>query len=133
MAVSENATVGSRIAGSTFSTGDLYKGVVINSSGHVVVPDTTGNILAAGVLYGRTGTTSGAGSEVVPVATAGVVKVRMAASTLSAGDVIGFSTAGLGIAPTTDAYVFGEIVYGSSGTTGRVVSVQVIRGPLGTP
>ena len=29
----------SYVAGTTFSTSDLYKGVVINSSGHVVVPD----------------------------------------------------------------------------------------------
>jgi len=133
MAVSESATVASYTAGSTFSTGDLYKGLVLNSSGHVVVPNTTGNVLGVGTLYGRTSTTSAAGDQSVPVGTDGDIKLQMAASTLSAGNFVGLSTAGLGIAPTTDAYTFGVIKYGSSGAAGRVHTVTRIHGPLGTP
>lgn len=130
MAVTRNATVVSFVAGATFSTADLYKFLVVNSSGHVVLPNTTGNISPIGTLYGRTSTTSAAGSQAVPVAIDGVVKVQMAASTLSLGQFIGSSTAGLGIAPTTDAYAWGQIVAGSSGAAGRVNSV--IRNQPGT-
>lgn len=125
MAYSESATIISMVAGATFSTSDLYKGLVVNSSGHVVVPNTTGDVSCIGTLYGRTSTTSAAGSQAVPVGVAGVVKVQMAASTLAAGNNIGFSTAGLGQAPSTDAYRFGTIVSGSSGAAGRIVSVLV--------
>lgn len=133
MAYSESATIVSQVAGSTFATSDLYKLVVVNSSGHVVVPDSTGNVLPFGSLYGRTSTTSAAASQAVPVAIDGIVKVQMAASTLSAGDYVAASTAGLGIAPTSDAYACGQIVSGSSGGAGRVVSVNFFVGPLDTP
>lgn len=133
MAYSESADIVSQVAGTTFAATDLYKFVVVNSSGHVVVPNTTGNVLPFGTLYGRTSTTSAAGSQAVPVAIGGIVKVNMAASTLSAGDYVAASTAGLGIAPTTDAYTAGQIVSGSSGGAGRIVSVKLFTGPLSTP
>ena len=131
MAYTESATVVSYVAASTFAETDLYKFVVHDGSG-VVLPNTTGNVLPVGVLYGRTSTTS-TDVEPVPVAIAGVVKVNMAASTLAAGDFVASSTAGLGIAPTTDAYTMGRIVSGSSGGAGRIVSVQLQTGPLSTP
>ncbi len=134
MSYSESARIVSVVAGTTFAAGDLYKFVVVNSSGHVVVPDTTGNVLPFGVLYGRTSTTSAAGAQAVPVAIDGVAKVQMAASTLVAGAFIGSSTAGLGVAPTTDAYTAGQIVSGSSGTAGRINTVRLIdSGPLSSP
>lgn len=123
MAVSD-APQFSAVAGATFASTDVYKGLTLNSSGHAVLPDSTdvqGRII--GVLYAQTATTSAAGVEVVPYANGGLMKVRMAASTLSAGDSVGFSTAGLGIAPTTDAPTYGVIQYGSSGAAGRVVSI----------
>lgn len=130
MAFSEKAELVSVVAGTTFSSTSLYKFVVINASGHVVDPNTTGNVFPFGVLYGRTNSTSAAGNEAVPVAYAGVVKVKAAASTLSHGQFIGASTAGFAIAPTTDAYTFGTILKGSSGAAGRIISVLVTRGPL---
>jgi len=133
MAHSEAPTVISMVAGATFSTADVYKFVVVTTSGEVVLPNTTGNVLPIGVLYGRTSTTSSTGSQAVPVAIAGVAKVNMAASTLAAGDFIGSSTAGLGILPTTDAYTAGQIVRGSSGGAGRIVSAHLFTGPLSTP
>lgn len=131
MAYTESATIVSFVAGSTFAETDLYKGLVHDGSG-VVVPNTTGNILAIGTLYGRTSTTS-TDTEPVPVAISGVVKLQMAGSTLAAGDFVSVSTDGFGIAPSTDGYVFGRIVSGSSGSTGRVHSVLIQTGPLNTP
>jgi hypothetical protein len=134
MAVSIDPTIVSMVAGATFSSGDMYKFVVTDSSGHAVLPSSTGNVLPDGVLYGRTSTTSAAGSQAVPVAIGGIVKVRMAASTLDAGDFVASSTAGMGIAPTTDSYTAGRIVRGSSGGVNRVVSVNFFKtGPLSTP
>jgi len=133
MAVSESATVISMVAGATFSTADVYKWVVVTTSGEVVLPNTTGNVLPIGTLYGRTSTTSSTGSQAVPVAVGGVIKVQMASSTQAAGDFVGSSTAGLGITPTTDAYTAGQIVHGSSGGAGRIHSVLKFTGPLSTP
>ena len=126
MAISENVTIESWIAGSTFASTDLYKFVVADTDGHVVIPNTTSEVLPIGVLYGYTQTTS-TDSEVVPVATFGVAKVRMAASTLAAGGLVGASTAGLGVAPTTKQFTAGVIKYGSSGSTGRIASVQLFK------
>ena len=133
MAITESATIVSRVAGATFSSGDLYKFTVMDSSGHAVLPDTTGNVLPVGTLYGRTSTTSAAGTQAVPIATAGIVKLQMASNTLSAGNFVASDTGGLGIAPTTDAYTAGQIVSGSSGAAGRIVSVQLFTGPLSVP
>jgi len=133
MAYSEDATIVSKVAGSTFAESDLYRFVVIDSSGHVVIPNTTGNVLPFGTLYGRTSTTSAAGTQTVPVAISGVAKVQMAASTLSVGDYVASSTDGYGQAPSTDAYTAGQIVSGSSGGAGRIVSAKLFSGPLGTP
>jgi hypothetical protein len=115
----------SAIAGATFSSTMLYAGVGINSTGHVVLgAGTTDNSgLIVGTLYSVTATTVGAGVESVLVGWGPVIKVRLAASTLDAGNTIGFSTLGLGIVPTTDSTAWGVILSGSSGGAGRVVEV----------
>ncbi len=130
MAFSETYTVASRTSGTTFDTDDLYKWVVLNSDGAVVLPTSTGNVLPFGVLYGVTSTTSA--GEAVPVAIDGIAKVRLSASTLAAGDFIAASTSGYGVAPSTDSYTAGQIVSGSSGDI-RVVSAKLFSGPLSTP
>lgn len=132
MAYSEKPVLISLTAGTTFADGDLYKFVDIDAQGHAIIMDTTGNNLAAGVLYGRTATTS-TEAEVVPVAIGGVVKVRLAASTMAVGNWVAASSAGLGVAPSTDGYVMGKLVAGTSGTTGRIASMLFINGPLSTP
>ena len=114
----------SMIAGATFSSGDLYKGIEVDSSGHAVIGNTTDNSgLIVGTLYSFTATTSAAGVEPVLIGHGPVVKVNMAASTLAAGQTIGYSSAGLGIAPTTDSTAWGVILSGSSGSAGRVATV----------
>jgi len=128
MAYDVAPTIVSFPAGTTFAASDIGKAVVVNASGQVVVPNTTGNILPQGVLYGRTSTTSA--GEAVPVALlSGIVKVRMSASTLSAGDFIAASTNGFWGAGTTDSYIAGKIVSGSSGGI-RLVSAELFVGPL---
>ena len=129
MAVSQSVDIVSVDSGSTFASGDLYKFVTLNASGAVVLPATTGNILPFGVLYGVTSTTNA--GQAVPVAIGGIAKIRMAGSTQAAGAFIGSSTSGLGIAPTTDAYVAAQIVSGSSGSTGRIVTGKLLSGSLG--
>jgi len=124
MAFSDSQPKVSLIAGATFASSDLYKFVSVDGSGHAVVGPTTASG-AVGTLLSVTATTGGAGSEVVAVGQlAGIGKVRMAGSTLSAGYTIAGSSNGLGIAPTTDQAAIGTIVSGSSGTTGRIASVM---------
>lgn len=114
----------SAIAGATFSSTNLYMGIEINSSGHAVLGNSTDNSgLIVGTLYSITATTAAAGTESVVIGHGPVVKVRMAGSTLDAGQTIGFSSDGLGIAPTTDSTAWGVIFNGSSGGAGRVVEV----------
>ncbi len=120
----QDSDLHSAVAGATFASTDRYKGLTINSSGHAVLPattDTANRII--GTLHTQTGSTSAAGTEAISYQSGREVQVRMAGSTLAAGDLVGFSTAGLGIAPTTDSGTFGIIKTGSSGGAGRVVTV----------
>src|SRR3990167_10372859 len=128
MAFSEGPVIVSRIAGSTFSTGQLYRGVVLNGSGEVIVPGSTNVPNPFGVLYSVTETTAGSGVEALSIAVGGIVKLEMAGSTEAVGSVVGFSSIGLGIlGGTTDTATFGQVVSGTSGTTGRIFSVHVDR------
>lgn len=125
MAISENVTIESWVAGTTFGSTQLYKFVVADAQGHVI--DAAGgstNTLPVGVLYGLTQTTT-TEAEAVPVATWGVVKVQAAASTIAVGNVIACNTDGLAAAPTTDNIIAGIVKYGSSGSAGRILSVQL--------
>ncbi len=113
------------VAGTTFASTQKFKGVVVNASGHAVLPDTTASQgRVVGTLYSETGSTSAAGTEVVNVAYGPVVKVNMAASTLAVGGSMSFSTLGVGIAPSTDdLQPWGIILDGSSGAAGRIFTV----------
>lgn len=122
MAFSDSQPTVSLVAGATFASGDLYKLVSVNSSGHAVIGPTTASG-AVGTLLSKT-STSGAGAEPVTIGLlSGIGKLRLAGSTLAAGGTVAGSSDGLGIAPTTDQAQLGVIISGSSGSTGRVVSV----------
>jgi len=124
MAFTESQPTVSLTAGTTFAKTDLYKFVEINGSGQAVIGASTSAANVVGTLRSITATTAGAGSEIVTVGLlSGIGKVNMAASTLAAGGAVSASSAGLGIAPTTDALQLGISVSGSSGTTGRIHSV----------
>jgi microcystin-dependent protein len=125
MAISENAVIESWTAGTTFGSTSIYKFVVADAQGHVI--DAAGgstNTYPVGVLYGRTQTTT-TEAEAVPVAVGGVVKVQAVASTIAVGNFVACTTAGYAGAPTTDNPIAGIVKYGSSGGTGRVLSVQL--------
>jgi len=127
MAYSQAPTIISMVAGATFSSADVFKLVHANSAGQAII-STSSDTMAIGSLYASTPSTAGTtGSQSVPVAVGGVVKVQLASSTKAAGNWIGGSSAGLGVAPTSEIGVFGQIVSGASGGAGRVVSVLVSR------
>ena len=114
-------------AGTTFAASDLHKFIAINSSGHAVIGPSTASGNIAGTLQSVTGTTVGAGVEVVTIgALVGIGMVRMSSSTAAAGNTVAASSLGLGTAPTTDQAALGVIVAGSSGALNRVVSVAFI-------
>ena len=127
MAGSQNQPQVSITAGATFAKTDLHKFIAVNSSGHAVIGPSTasGNIL--GTLRSVTGTTAGAGVEVVSVGLLqGRGLVRMSSSTAAAGNTVAASSLGLGTAPTTDQAALGVIVSGSSGALNRVATVAFI-------
>lgn len=127
MAVDYDPVKFSAVAGATFSTSDLYKGVTIDSSGNAVLyhngAGTTGGKGVVGTLYSVTSTTDSAGSEAVTLAHGPVVKGFMSGSTLAAGDLVTFSTDDSHLVAATTNEPFGQILAGSSGSTGRIVSV----------
>ena len=128
MAYSDNAQIISLTAGSTFAASDLYKFVDLDSDGNAIISVSTNNSMPMGVLYGVTKTTS-TDSEKVPVAIGGVVKVRMTASTAAAGNFVAASSIGLGIIPTTNRFIVGRIVEGTSGAVNRIVTMLWRPGP----
>lgn len=124
MAFSNAQPTVSMVAGTTFSSSDLYKFVSINASGQAIIgPSTGAGTTVVGTLLSNT-STSGAGVEPVTIGVlSGIGKVRMAGSTAHAGNIVAASSNGFGIAPSTNKAQLGTIVSGSSGSTGRVVSV----------
>ncbi len=124
MAVSQSQPTFTLVAGATFTNSDLYKFVAVNSSGHAVINDSTNSANVVGTLCEPNYSTSGAGSEAVTIgALVGKGKVRMGGSTSHQGNTVAASSAGFGIAPSTDGLQLGIIAVGSSGTTGRVATV----------
>lgn len=60
----------------------------------------------------------------------GVSKVAAHGSTLSAGDLCASSTVGMAKAVESGDYVVGRVIFGSSGSTGRILTVAL--SPIGT-
>jgi hypothetical protein len=127
MAFTEAAATISLPSGTTFAAADLYKFVHLDSAGAAVLSAGSSNALPFGVLYGVTSTTNA--GQAVEVAISGVVKVNMGASTLAAGGYVASSTLGVGVVASTDGYISGQIVSGSSGSAGRIHSVKLFNGP----
>ena len=127
MAGSQNQPTATLTAGATFAKTDLHKFIAINSTGHAVIGPSTASGNIFGTLLSVTGTTAGAGSEVVTVGLlSGVGLVRMSSSTAHQGNTVAASSLGLGTAPTTDQAALGVIKVGSSGALNRVATVAFI-------
>jgi len=115
------------VAGTTFAETDLHKAVGISSTGGAVLYHTaagaTGGRGAIGTLHSVTATTNGAGSESVQVAVGPVVKAFAAESTASFGNLVTWSTEDSHLIGGTTNEPYGIIIGGSSGSTGRILTV----------
>lgn len=124
MAKYQGATPFQLIAGTTFAKTDLYKFVFVSASGQAVVTSTTSASNAVGTLHSVTNSTAGAGTESVAVyPLVGKGPLRLVSSTAHAGNTVAPSSAGYGIAPSTDGSQVGIIVSGTSGAAGRIATV----------
>jgi hypothetical protein len=105
----------------------LYKGVGVSSTGGAVLysaaAGATGGAGVIGTLYGITSTTNA--GQAVEIGVGPIVKAFVAGSTEHAGNIMTFSTDDAHLVAGTTNEPYGIIVDGSSGTTGRIVSVKV--------
>ena len=124
------------IAETTFSSGDLYKFLMISTANaRVSIVESTAPNFVVGTLLSETFKTSTGADEAVTVGLlSGIGKVYMAGSTLAAGAPVGCSTNGFGVlaSATTDTQQIGFIVSGTSGTTGRIHAV-LVQPPITPP
>jgi hypothetical protein len=98
--------------------------VTVNSSGFAVLPAAGASI--AGVLQ-NVPTLVG---EAATVMVSGVSKVVAPGSTVKVGDVVAASSVGFAAALAGGDYAVGRVVSGSSGSTGRYLTV--LLSPIGT-
>ena len=110
------------VAATTFAATDLYKFVELTTDAQVTIGATTSPHIV-GTLLSMTATTNGAGQSVTVGGLSGIGKVFMAGSTRDAGQTVAASSAGFGVAPTTNQAAYGIALEGSSGSTGRIFPV----------
>ena len=138
MAVDQGPVFATFLAATTVaqSTDSSYKIAWMNSGNTaktVLIGDPGSTSVAAkpiGVYYGSGTYTTTTDAEAVKIAIGGIVKLRMAATTRGVGDVIAASSDGLGCTPTTNMWVIGRQLDGSSGAANRVVSLLWFPTPL---
>lgn len=109
------------------STGVLdlqFRFVTINGSGEAALPAAGASVV--GVMQ----TKPVAAGDAVSVMVSGISKVEAAGSTVGTGDTIAASSIGRVAALSGGAYAVGRVVQGSSGSTGRLLSV--LLQPVGT-
>jgi hypothetical protein len=104
---------------STTATSYQFRCVVISTAGEAKLAGIGANIF--GVLQNKP-TVDG---EAAVVMIDGVSKVLAHGSTVSAGQTVSCSTVGMVEASSAGSYTIGRIVAGSSGTTGRVLSMAI--------
>ncbi len=126
MAISDSKLI-SLPSGSTFAEADLYRAVGVSSTGGAVLysaaAGATGGVGVVGTLYGITSTTNA--GQAVEIGVGPIVKAFAAGSTAHAGNIMAFATQDAHLIAATTNEAYGIIVDGSSGTTGRIVSVKV--------
>lgn len=103
-----------------------YRGVIVNSAGRTVYPSAIGQSAPIGVTQNASTATDAAVTVALP---GSITKLEFAGSTLSAGDRFSFNTAGRGCA-STGFSAAGWILSGSSGSTGRILTVLLQPGQL---
>lgn len=100
-----------------------YTLVTVNTAGKIAAPTLGGRFV--GVLVD--GTTGSTAKKYATVQIGGIAKVKAAGGTLAVGASYSASAAGLAKATTGTAFVGGLVVDGSSGSTGRILSVSLTR------
>jgi len=106
-----------------------YEACGWSSTGGLTTP--TDGAAIAGVVRTITSSTASGYTPVATIYVDGMVaKMKTDASTLSAGDAVSVSTAGYATALAGSDYRIGTCVGGSSGSTGRIISVHLA--PIGT-
>lgn len=100
-----------------------YKFVVANGDGTVALAGD--GVAVTGVLQNKPNT-----GQAASIMVDGVSKVKAHGSTVAAGDVIASSTVGMVSALGSGDYAVGRVIGGSSGSTGRVLTV--LLQPIGT-
>lgn len=109
------------------STGVLntqYRFVVVNSAGNAAFPAVGTAIF--GVLQNKP-TVSG---DACTIMVSGISKVEAPGSTVAMGDTVSASSVGRAIALGAGHYAVGQVISGSSGSTGRYLTVNL--SPIGT-
>ncbi len=126
MAISDTKLI-SLQSGTTFAEADLYRAVGVSSTGgavlYSVAAGATGGKGVIGTLYGITSTTNA--GQAVEIGVGPIVKAFAAGSTSHGGNIMTFSSDDAHLVAATTNQPYGIIVDGSSGTTGRIVSVKV--------
>ena len=132
MAYSEAPVLITVKAATTFTSTSLYRPAYWATSGGVSVGDPGSTSVAAkpaGIAYSFTKTTS-TDAEAISLAVGGVVKVKCAATTVTVNELIAYSSDGWGCTPTTNHWVLGRVLEGSSGGAGHVKTVLMFQTPL---
>jgi hypothetical protein len=102
------------------STGILdtqFRFVTVNASGQAAFPAAGGAVV--GVMTNK----PKLDGQAATVVNDGIVKVEAAGNTVGLGDLVSASSLGRVIAATTDGKTVGAVVNGSSGSTGRILSI----------
>lgn len=103
---------------STTSVNWQFRFVALDANGEAIAPaGSTAPIF--GVLQNKPDRDTAAATIMID----GVSKVQAAGSTVGTGDAIAASTAGMVVAWASGDYRVGQVIEGTSGTTGRLLSV----------
>ncbi len=111
------------------TTGLTQHRFVTLGASDLAYPSAGGRITGVLISSGTTGSTSTVDISAA-VQTVGIAKVSAPASTVSKGDFIAASSVGQAVPTSAGDYVVGQVVEGSSGGAGRLLSVLI--SPVGT-
>lgn len=115
------------------STGIKRHRFVTFNGGKVTYPAVGMPASMVTVSAGTTGSTEdGNYVSCLPLSNASAVMVEAAGSTLSAGDLVSASSRGKIVAASSDVWVLGQIIAGSSGSTGRILTIVPLSAPPST-
>lgn len=96
-----------------------FRFVTVNASGQAAFPAAGASV--AGVLQGNVTRVN----EAATIFGAGISKVEATGSTVAVGDLVATSSVGKAVALSGGAYAVGRVVLGSSGSSGRYLTVRL--------